>query len=196
MNETIAALVEDIATNAPTGTPIIVLVDDYRERADLAGLLTEEAALFGINVATFSRFDEASERLPQLEAACDRAAILLVDSNEAATFGSWLDASREALPTFVRFVAVLVFRRDLPAFAKNAPAFMSWAKVNEFAHLAKEIADTQVSEVEAELRRMQEATGLSPEKYIEAWQRGDIPDTYRNTTWLNLAYAATGQDAG
>jgi hypothetical protein len=178
---------------AEDGTPVIVLVEDYRERADLARKLTEEARLFGIELVSFSRAADAEERLPLLAAVHNQAALLLVDSNQAASFGQWLDATREALPGFVRFIVVIVMRQDFPALAKGAPAFLSWAKALEIPRLVQESAIIPASEIEEEISRIKQVTGLSPGEYIDAWQRGTIPDTQRNTAWLNLAYAMTGR---
>jgi len=189
-------LIEDLVSSAPDGTPVVLPVDDYRERAELAVALAKEVSLFNIELVSFARLEDAREQMPLLEAHRDQAALLLVDPDEAAAFGPWLDACREALPSFVRFVIVLVFRNDLPSLAKGAPAFMSWAKALEIPHLDREDAPISAREIGAELRRMEEITGLGPEEYVDAWRRGVLPDTHQNTVWLNLASAALGQEVG
>ena len=40
------------------------------------------------------------------------------------------------------------------------------------------------------LREMQQATGLGPAKYLDRWRRGVLPDSFRNSAWLNIARAA------
>lgn len=137
MGTSLKDLIEDLASTAPDGTPVVVLAQDYRERTDLAQALSEEASLFGIEVVSFTRLEDAIEQLPRLEAQRDQAALVLIEPHEATAFGPWLDASREALPLFVRFVVVLVLHKDFPAFAKAAPAFMSWAKAIEIPHLTE-----------------------------------------------------------
>jgi hypothetical protein len=194
MPSTLPDLIEDLVSSDADGTPVVLLVDDYRERADLARSLIEESKLFDVDLLSFPRLEDAVELLPLFEAQHDKAAMLLVDPDEAAAFGPWLDACREALPSFARFVIVLVFRTDLPVLAKAAPAFMSWAKALEIPHLKTKDGSIPADEVAAELRQMEEITGLGPEAYLEAWQRGKLPDTHSNTVWLNLAFAAVGRE--
>lgn len=191
MGANLQNLIEDLAITAPDGTPTIILVEDYRERVDLAQAIQDEAALFGVEIVSFARLDHAQEGLPQLDAQRNQAALLLVDPHEASAFGPWLDAIREALPSFVRFLVVVVLRGDLAALAKSAPAFMSWAKAAEIPQISSEVATIGPDEIAAELRCMTELTGLTPDAYVEAWQQGKLPDTHQNTVWLNLAFAAT-----
>ncbi len=106
----------------------------------------------------------------------------------------WLEANREALPQWMRFVVVLMMPEDVPALARLAPAFLSWAKGLEIRKLTIPGA-IPPGDIEAELSRITAETGMSPEAFVEAWQRGEIPDTFRNTTWLNLAWAAAQRSA-
>lgn len=192
MAETVQSLINDLAVAEQDGAPTIVLVDNYRERADLARDLTEETARFGIELISFSKVEEAYEKVPTLEATRDHAVLLLIDMAEAAAFGQWLDASRELLPLAARFVLVLMFKQDLPALARAAPSFMSWAKALEIPHLIEDMG-VGPSVIAAEMRLLEEETGKTPAEFVDAWRRGEIPDTHQNTVWLNLACAVTGQ---
>lgn len=174
------------------GTPAVVLVEDYRERANLVDRIAEEASLFGVSLVVLHDPGEARERMPLLESASDEAAAILIDPGAAPAWGEWLEASREALPFWLRFLIVLIMARDLPVLDKHAPSFMSWAKALEIERL---VIDPPIGadEVQEELRCLQEETGLSPTDYIEAWARGEITDTPEHAAWLNLAFAATGR---
>lgn len=184
-------LIEDLVITSRDGTPIIIVVGDYRERADLARALQDEVGVYDIELVSFVSLEDAQQGVAQLEARRNQAALLLVDPREAAAFGPWLDATREALPLLVRFMIVVVLRGDLSALAKSAPVFMSWAKAVEIQELPVRFEAIGPDEIAAELRCMEESTGLGPDAYIEAWRRGELSDTYQNTVWLNLAFAAT-----
>lgn len=192
MEETVQRLIDDLVTLEEAGTSVVVLVGDYRERADLARELTDEARLFGIDLVSLSNVEETQSKLPTLDAARDQALLLLIDPDDAAAFGQWLDAARESLPRAARFVIVLMFKQDLPVLARGAPSFMSWAKALEIPRLVDDSGETP-SEIAEEMRRLEEETGKTPAEFVAAWGRGEIPDTHRNTVWLNLACAVTGQ---
>lgn len=194
MSEDVRSLIEDLATAEQDGVPAVILVDDYRERADLAAELSEEASLFGIDLVLVISVEEASERLPSLDARRDKAVLILIDAGNATSFGQWLNANREALPAWARFVLVLMLRQDFPMLAKEAPAFMSWAKALTIPHLA-DVEPIPAAEIAEELRRLEQTTGLSPQAFIDAWERGELPDTYQNAAWLNLACAVSGRGA-
>lgn len=173
MSEHLRDLVEDSATTCANGEPALVLVDDYLERSMLVESLTQEADLYGVHVLALSRPEQAQAQLPTAAGAETRAAVVLVDAGEAATWASWLEANREALPQWVRFLIVLIMPADVPILSR-APAFMSWAKGLEFRKLEIPGAISD-EDVEAELARLERETGMSAEVFVEAWKRGRSP---------------------
>jgi hypothetical protein len=194
MSENIRDLVEDLATVSADGSAALVLVDDYLERAKLLESFTEEASLYGILAITLGTPEEAQRQLPTADRSGGRAALVPVDAGEAQHWAPWLEATREALPQWVRFLVVLMMPEDVSILARLAPAFMSWAKGLEFRKLDIP-GPIPAEDVEGELARMTAETGLSPKAFVEAWKCGEVPDTFRNTTWLNLAWAASRRDA-
>ncbi len=195
MPENVSDLVEDLASDLAEGSPAIVLVENYLERAKLAESLIEEADLHGIDMVSLSGPEEAQERLPATGEtdATRRAALVLIDADAAGTWAPWLEANREALPQWVRFLIVLMTASDVPNLSRLAPAFMSWAKGLEITKLDIP-AGISEDEVAAELARLTQETGMSGDEFVDAWKRGVIPDTFRNTTWLNLAWAASRRE--
>ncbi len=194
MSENVRDLIEDLTAAYPDGTPVLVLVDDYLERKDIAAALAEEADLYGIELLQSPTPEDAQGRWPTGEGSRGRAALALIDAGAGERWAPWLEANREALPQWMRFVVVLMMPQDVPALARLAPAFLSWAKGLEIRKLT--IPGTiPAADIEDELSRITAETGMSPEAFVEAWQRGEIPDTFRNTTWLNLAWAAAQRGA-
>jgi hypothetical protein len=193
MAETLSNLFEDLTSAYPNGSPVIVIVNDYRSRQQLVDDMVDEARIFGVELVVSPRLEDAMARLPILSAQRDQAALLLIDADAAEPFGPWLDAAREALPNWVRFLLLLVLPQDIPALARTAPAFMSWAKGLEFRHLDVPAVLPQ-EDVQAELARIEHETGMTPAEYVEAWREGTLPDNFRHTTWLSLAWAASGDD--
>lgn len=193
MPEALSNLFEDLTSAYPNGSPVIVVVNDYRSRQQLVDDMVEEASIFGIELILLPRLEDAMARLPMLSARRNQAALLLIDADTAEPFGPWLDAAREALPEWVRFLLLLVLPHDIPALAKTAPAFMSWAKGLEFRHLEGPAALPQ-ADIQAELAQLERETGMTPARYVEAWREGTLPDNFRHTTWLGLAWAAVGED--
>lgn len=194
MSENLRDLVEDLATVSADGTAALVQVDDYLERTMLAESLVEEAGLYGIQVLTLRTPEDAQQQLPTAGGSAGRAALALIDAGAGERWAPWLEANREALPQWVRFLVTLVMPEDIPSLARLAPAFMSWAKGLEFRKLDIP-GPIPAEDVETELARMTAESGLSPEAFVEAWRRGEVPDTLRNTTWLNLAWAASRRGA-
>lgn len=185
----VPALIQSLVSEERDGTPQLVLVDDYLERKELAEALQSEAAVYGLEARPYDDILQADERWPSLEPA-RHAAIVLVDSGKGREWGEYLSANREQLPGWVRFLIVLVMPPDVPALA--TPAFFSWAKGNPLIeHLAIEPAVAEALSAEGELEAMRRETGWTPSEYIDAWRRGDLPDTHRHAVWLNLAYAVT-----
>jgi len=186
-------LLEDLTVSFPNGSPVIVLVDDYGARRRLVDALVEEARIFSIELHVASRLEEAMARLPTLSVNRNEAALLLIDAGAAESFGPWLDAAREALPGWVRFLLLVMLPEDIPTLAKAAPAFMSWAKSFEFRrydgpHVL--LGD----DIQNELARLTSETGKTPREFVEAWRQGTLPDNFRNATWLTLAWAASDGD--
>jgi len=187
-------LLEDLALSYPDGSPAIVTVTDYRERGRLADALVEGAKVFGIDLIPMVRSEDVMARLPTLSARSDQAALILVDAGAAGALGPWLEAARESLPEWVRFLILLVVPQEVPIIAKTAPAFLSWAKGLEIRELSG-VSRLPSEDLKGELKNLQRETGMSPSEFIEAWERGALPDTFRNTSWLNLAWAARHEEA-
>lgn len=193
MAEALSNLLEDLTSSYPDGTPVLVLVDDYATRQQLADAIVDEARIFGVEVYVASRLEDAMAHLPTMSVLRDQAALLLIDAETAASFGPWLESAREALPQWVRFLVLLVLPDDVPALATTAPAFMSWAKSLEFRRLDAP-RPLPGDEIHDELTRLKQATGMTVRQFIEAWRRGTLPDNFRNTTWLTLAWAAADEE--
>jgi pimeloyl-ACP methyl ester carboxylesterase len=193
VSTTVRVLLDDLALlDQQDGEPAIVLVHDYGEREALVASIQREAKIHGIDLVTFSTPEEAATTLPTLSAPKDQAAALLPRAGTGADWGRWLDSNRDRLPSFCRFLLVLVLASDLPALAMTAPAFMSWAKARVIDRLLVREEEEAPSNIADDLERMRAETGRSPQEFIAAWERGDIDDTYRNNVWLNLARAAVG----
>jgi len=192
MSESLRDLVEDLAS-VSEGQPALVLVDNYRERERLAKDLTEEADLYGIQVIVPSTPEDAQQQVSAGNGNGARAAVILIDAGAADAWGPWLEANREALPQWVRFVVVLMMPADVPVLSRLAPAFMSWAKGLEIRKLDVP-GGIPSDDVDAELAQLEKETGMSADAFVDAWRRGDVPDTFRNTTWLNLAWAASRRE--
>lgn len=173
MSESLSNLIEDLVSSCAAGQPALVLVDDYLERAKLAKSITEEASLHAVRVITLSVLEDAKQGLSDPEGREDFAAIILVDPGAAEVWGPWLEANREALPQWVRFLVVLMMPADVPVLSRLAPAFMSWAKGMEIRKLVPS-DDIPSSDVDAELARLEKETGMSAETFIDAWKRGEV----------------------
>lgn len=193
MAEALSNLLEDLTSSCPNGSPVVVLVNDYIARQQLADAIVDEARNFGVEVYVSSRLEEAMAHLPTLSVKRDQAALLLVDAETAAAFGPWLEAAREALPQWVRFLILLILPDDVPALATTAPAFMSWAKSLEFRRLAP-TPPLPKEDIRDELTRLNHETGMTAKQFVEAWRQGTLPDNFRNATWLTIAWAAADED--
>jgi hypothetical protein len=180
----IRLLVEELAEDGG-GAPAIVLVRDYAERQRLMESIREEAEIHGVELRSAATPDEAEAAV---EAALpEQALAILVDAGRGEALGGCLDANREALARF-RFVVALVIDAEFPKLARRAPAFLSWAKGNL---VEKAVLDRGGGEdVTAELRSMEEATGLAPAEFLRRWERGEIKDTYETNLWAALARAS------
>lgn len=182
------------ATGLPP--PALVIVDDYRHRAELAGALRDEADIHGVSLQEFSTLEVLQARLPELSAKKRHGALVLVDTEEGSRWGKWLEANRERLPDLFALTLVLIMSDELPRLVRAAPSFFSWAK-GQLVQGQELTEPTQGADVlDAALEEMHQATGLTPEQFVQAWQQGQLPDTHRNSAWINLAKAwLAGRDS-
>lgn len=188
MSEPLAALIDDLASEYADGLPAIVLVDDYLEREQIVTSVTAEAELHDIEVVHLATPAEAAEKLAPTDAV--RAVAVLIDAGAAEKWAPWLESNREAFPRWARFFVILMTVQDVPVLAKLAPSFMSWAKAQQFRKVDLP-APIPVTDVNAEIARLTRETGMTMEAFVEAWKKGDLPDTYRSSAWLSLAWAAS-----
>jgi hypothetical protein len=170
--------------------PALVLVEDYRQRAELSVALKAEADVYGIQLQEFPSVDELLGRIPELSAGRGDGAIILVDTERGAEWGSWLEASRERLPDWFQLVLILIMPTELPRLVAVAPSFFSWVKAQVV--LGAELTPVPASgdSVMGALEELQAETGMTPRQFVEAWKQGRLPDNFRNSSWLNLAMAA------
>lgn len=142
MSEDLRELIEDLAAAYPDGTPVLVLIDDYLERAKLAVALAEEADLYGIEVFQSSTLEDAQQRWPTREGNCGRAALALIETGAGEHWAPWLEANREALPQWMRFVQHDVAepgvgrgaeRRPMSYGRTSAEAWTAWREVSRGA---------------------------------------------------------------
>jgi len=186
-------LLDDLALlDQQDGMPAIILVRDYGERDALVAALVREAMIHQIEIVAVNSPEEAATTVPSLAAGKGQAAALLLRAGTAAAWGRWLDANRDRLPLFCRFVLLFVLAADLPALATAAPALLSWAKGRIIERLVVREADVPADDVAEEIERMRAETGRTPGELIAAWERGEVADTYQNNVWLNVARAAVG----
>ncbi|HZH13652.1 MAG TPA: hypothetical protein VE057_04730 [Archangium sp.] len=192
----VRSLVDELLAPDYPGVPAIVLFKDYRQREQLSQALVHEANLHDVTLHVFSQLGDATERLPTLSAERDDAALALLDVSNTQDWGRWLEATRERLPEWVRFLVVMVAREEIPTLARQAPGFLSWAKSQVIERLLED--EPSVSDVAAEFEEIQRQTGLTPKEFVQAWCEGRLHDTYRNSAWLNLAEAIldTEEDNG
>jgi hypothetical protein len=191
----VGLLLDDLALlDQQDGMPAIVLVRDYGERDALVAAVAREARIHEVDVVTVSSPEEAVATMPSLSASRRQAAALLLRAGTAAAWGRWLDANRDRLPSFCRFVLLFVLAEELPALAMAAPAFLSWAKGRIIERLVLREADAPTNDVADEIERMRVETGRTPRELIAAWERGEIADTYQNNVRLDVARAADGKE--
>jgi hypothetical protein len=169
--------------------PAVVFVEDYRDRAETAAALRDEADIHGVNLQEFSNLETLESRLPEFSAARKDGALLLVNTDEGARWGVWLEANREKLLEWFALTLILIMPDEWPRLVRVAPSFYSWTKGQIVQ--ARELTQPSigVEELEAAMEDMRQATDLTPEQFIQAWAHGKLPDTYRNSAWLNLATA-------
>lgn len=170
--------------------PALVLVEDYRQRAELAEALKAEADVHGIQLQEFSSVDALLGLMPQLSAARGDGAIILVDTDRGEEWGRWLEASRERLPDWFQLVLVLLISEELPLLVAVAPSFFSWVKAQVVSGAELTQAPTNGDSVMGALEELQAETGMTPRQFVEAWKEGRLADNFRNSSWLNLAMAA------
>lgn len=184
-------LLDDLALLDPQdGMPAIILVRDYGERDALVAEIEREAMIHEIEIVIISSPEEAATKMPSLSASNNQAAALQIRAGTAAEWGRWLDANRDRLPSFCRFVLVFLLAEDMPALAMAAPAFLSWAKGRIIERLVIREDDAPTNDMADEIERMRAETGWTPGELIAAWERGELADTYQNNVWLNVARAA------
>lgn len=191
VSTSVRLLLDDLALLDPQdGMPTILLVRDYGERDALVAELVREARIHEVEIVAVNSPEEAATTIPSLSARKNQAAALRIRAGTAAAWAQWLDANRDRLPSFCRFVLVFVLVPDLPALAMAAPAFLSWAKGRIIERLVIREEDEPTNDVADELDRMRAETGRTPGELIAAWERGEVADTYQNNVWLNVARAA------
>ncbi|MDC0710411.1 hypothetical protein POL68_18180 [Stigmatella sp. ncwal1] len=172
--------------------PAIVLTEDYRQRTELAVALKDEADVYGIQLREFPSIDDLLRLIPELSAVRGDGAIILVDTDRGAEWGSWLEASRERLPDWFQLVLILIMPTELPRLAAVAPSFFSWVKTQVVSGTELMASSTGGDSVMTTLDEFQVQTGMTPQQFVEAWTQGRLPDNFRNSSWLNLAMAVLG----
>lgn len=187
----VRSLIDRLVALDGDGSPAVVLVDDYAQRADLLCALEREAEVHGITLEAQDQADGgASTRADR-----DQALAILVNAGKAQVFGEWLDAYRDRLPTWARFVLVFVLQTELAMLLQHAPAFFSLVKGRIVQQLVSQAPTIPAQDVQLALAEMSRQTGQTPAQFVEAWRRGEVPDTFQNNYWVNLALLSRGDVA-
>lgn len=184
MGITAGTLIHDLASAEQPGTPVLIQVSDYRSRLDLLRAVQEEAEGHGIQIHNLSAPAEMMARMSVMRPERDALAVL-IDAGRMTQWAPVLEARRELLPQHVRFLLVFLMREDIPQLEQTAPAFWSWAKVG----LETDVQPDQPLSSGALADEMERRTGHRPAGFLAAWRRGEIADTFENSSWLNLATA-------
>jgi len=156
-------LLAELVDAQEEGVPAIVEVHSHAQQDAVAALLAAECEVYDLRPAVTASPEECLTLLDTHETP---DALVLIGCPRLLDVARWatiLEARRERLPARVALLIIVLVRDDLPALARGAPGFMSWARGNVVT-----AADTSASPVdEATLARLRDSGAAGRDVWSE-----------------------------